>query len=544
MKSLAIAFSCVAYLFFFQIYPNHTNTNELTRLLLTSALVEDHSFQIDNAIKRYGDTEDKSFFRGHFYSAKSIGYSVLAVPFYFLLQVTGRDVDGDVLIYFLRLFINMIPLLFFTLFFFRYLRDSIKIGDKSYLFIAAFIFGTLVYTYAQLFMSHLLTGLLWFSAFNFVCERPTRKFAFVAGAILGISFLLEFPSVLVMMACGIWLLLFQRSLVPSFLIGASLSSAPAFLYNWCVFEGLLEWPYKYTYFPHLQAGHAGGYVGLHLPSLRVLWELTFGTSRGFFFFMPHLFFGLIGLVLEKMRRKESSLALAIILVNFIFYSGYYSWDGGQAFGPRFLVPLIPFLVYGCALGYQQLKEFGEGKTIPQIISYAYLLSLAFSVGLMLFGTVTFPFSPRFLPNPALWENITFFWRGFFGMNLGDFLGMMDGSIQFIAILIVVVPVMYFIFRAKIRPLQWITFFIVLVLQFPVSYWLQRSVIEPRTDARHCFVIGRVGYIQANYSKGLEFLNMALTRNPYPELREETNKWIIMVNSKIIKQKKTSSTTSR
>ncbi len=41
MKVLAAVFSCAAYLFFFQIYPNHTNTNELSRLLLTSAIVRD-----------------------------------------------------------------------------------------------------------------------------------------------------------------------------------------------------------------------------------------------------------------------------------------------------------------------------------------------------------------------------------------------------------------------------------------------------------------------------------------------------------------------
>jgi hypothetical protein len=59
---------------FFQVYPNYINPNESCRLLLISAMVDDHTFEIDHAIERYGDTQDKSVYNGHFYTAKPIGY--------------------------------------------------------------------------------------------------------------------------------------------------------------------------------------------------------------------------------------------------------------------------------------------------------------------------------------------------------------------------------------------------------------------------------------------------------------------------------------
>lgn len=534
MKILATVFSFLAFLFFFQIYPNYTNTNEQSRLLLTSAIVDDHTFCIDRAIERYGDTQDKTLSQSRFFAAKAIGYSLLAVPFYFAVTLSAEKLDSDILIYFLRIFLNIIPLLFFTVFFFRYLRDSVGVGESSFLFIAVFLFGTLVYPYAQLFMSHLLTGLCWFVAFYLITERHNRTAAFIVGALLGISFLLEFPSLVTIAVFAVYLLLFKRNLVVPFSVGVAVSSAPVFLYNLYYFGGLFEWPYKYSYSPDNLAGHSGGYVGMHLPSFRIFWELTLGSSRGFFFYMPHLVFGIVGLLSAKVKRKEALLAFAVVVANFLFYSGYYFWDGGQAFGPRFLVPLIPFLIYGSALGCLQLKTSNVSRTMLNVCTFIYLFSFAVSVFMMVIGTVTFPFSPRFLPNPVLWESLTLFWRGFFGLNVGEYFGLPQSGIQVIAIVLVIIPVIYLVAKSKISRPQLLTFSVILISLFPTSFWLQKTIIQPRADARHCLVIGRVGYIQANYLKGLEFLNYALAKTQNPALKKEAEEWIAVINSKLSK----------
>src|SRR5215475_8245748 len=140
MKVLAIVLSILAYFSFFQIYPNYVNGNESSRFLLTAALVEDHSFKIDEAMKRYGDTQDKSFYQGHFYSAKPIGYSLIAVPFYFVIHAFIDEKDIALNIWYLRFFLNFIPLVLFCIFLFRYLERKLQLGNKAYLPLLALLF--------------------------------------------------------------------------------------------------------------------------------------------------------------------------------------------------------------------------------------------------------------------------------------------------------------------------------------------------------------------------------------------------------------------
>src|SRR5262245_23268036 len=105
---------CLSYFFFLQIFPHFQNPNETSRFFLTSAIVEDHAVHIDSAMKRYGDTKYKSVYNGHFYAAKPIGYSVFAVPFYFVFTKVTELRDSAIAIWFLRIFVNIIPLLLFS----------------------------------------------------------------------------------------------------------------------------------------------------------------------------------------------------------------------------------------------------------------------------------------------------------------------------------------------------------------------------------------------------------------------------------------------
>src|SRR5262249_14823321 len=159
------------------------------------------------------------------------------------------------------------------------------------------------------------------------------------------------------------------------------------IYNTLAFGGPLEWTYKHVAKSTFQQMHSVGYVGLTFPSPKIFWAITFGSSRGFFFYMPHLLFGIAGLIQQR-RRPESLLALSIIGANFLLVSGLGNWEGGWTFGPRFLIPLIPFLIYGCALWLQQVQT-------NSFYFCAYLILLAFSTVSMIFAATTFPFAPPF-----------------------------------------------------------------------------------------------------------------------------------------------------
>ena len=149
-KWILFSLLLLCHVYFFQIYPNFTPPNELSRLLLVSAVVDDHSFQIDQAMQRYARGDDMARFNGHFYSDKAIGVSLVALPFFVLLRLIESafafHASTQVAITFLRAFAITIPALLFLAFIARvWLRMR---PDGRFLSESLFIltFGTIAFT--------------------------------------------------------------------------------------------------------------------------------------------------------------------------------------------------------------------------------------------------------------------------------------------------------------------------------------------------------------------------------------------------------------
>ncbi|HEY7159726.1 MAG TPA: hypothetical protein VH815_00640, partial [Acidobacteriota bacterium] len=58
--------------------------------------MDDGTFQIDNAIKRFGGSQDMAFYKGHYYSDKAIGVSILGIPIFVVLKLIGIEPDPSV----------------------------------------------------------------------------------------------------------------------------------------------------------------------------------------------------------------------------------------------------------------------------------------------------------------------------------------------------------------------------------------------------------------------------------------------------------------
>jgi hypothetical protein len=73
--------------------------------------------------------------------------------------------------------------------------------------------------------------------------------------------------------------------------------------------------------------------------------LLFSPGRGLLFYDPLLFLGLLALgVTLWYRRRESVLAAGLIAVSLLLYGSYAAWSGGADWGPRYLVPIMPYLL--------------------------------------------------------------------------------------------------------------------------------------------------------------------------------------------------------
>jgi hypothetical protein len=73
--------------------------------------------------------------------------------------------------------------------------------------------------------------------------------------------------------------------------------------------------------------------------------LTVSPFRGVFWYSPVLLLGLIGaLPFTRRHRWEGIAFLLLVAAHILGYSRYLYWSGGVAWGARYMLPIIPFLL--------------------------------------------------------------------------------------------------------------------------------------------------------------------------------------------------------
>jgi hypothetical protein len=81
------------------------------------------------------------------------------------------------------------------------------------------------------------------------------------------------------------------------------------------------------------------------PLLAGVWGLLFSSEKGLFVYNPILIVSLLALPLFWRRhRSEALVILAVAALHILVYARWHDWRGGVAWGPRFLVPLLPLLI--------------------------------------------------------------------------------------------------------------------------------------------------------------------------------------------------------
>ncbi len=90
--------------------------------------------------------------------------------------------------------------------------------------------------------------------------------------------------------------------------------------------------------------------GFGTPLWFGLYGNLFSLGRSVFLYSPPLLLALAGWpTFWRRQRAAAVLFLAVVVSLLVFYSLYLDWDGGWAWGPRFLVATLPLLIL--PLGY-------------------------------------------------------------------------------------------------------------------------------------------------------------------------------------------------
>jgi hypothetical protein len=445
----------VTYGYFF---PRLSNWESNSRMDLVYALGDQATVRIDDY---HLNTEDKAFFESHYYSEKSIGPSVTALPFYVafrgLVQLPplaglaygegglgslpsveevyaqhelpepGTPGAGHPPVY------HAMAVTFST--FFSVALMSAALGVVVYLMTsrlsaspgsavaAALAFGlatpALAYSnelyqhQAGSFGAFVGTFLLW----RVIEEGASKRLLWVVGALFGFAAASEYVLAPILAGILAWAIVRLRS--PRQLWRVVAGATPWILattaYNLAAFGTPVPVGYRYSIF----GIPAGSLFGLVPPSWDSVFGITFSPYRGLFFVSPFLLGAPIGLFLMMRRDRTRQLAVMltfIILAFFVYNACYWVWDGGGAIGPRFLVPALPFLCLPIGFVFAAAKRVWQRS----VVSVLVLLSVA-AIWVQFLAGDNFP--PDSVSRPISDYALPLLRRGEVRFNVGNLLGL-------------------------------------------------------------------------------------------------------------------------
>ncbi len=450
-RTSPLALSLALFLFLFSVYlltysPRFHSSDGLAMFATAESLARRGEWDIDQ-IRWMGLQQGTFGLDGHLYSRKGAGVSALALPLAWLgLTVPGWGTATTALLFnaFVTAATGTVLL--------RYLQ---ALGyDDWVALIAGLTFGlaTLAWPYAKTFFSDPLAALcLIAAALALLRFRGTNRAAdaFGAGLALAVAVATRYANVVVIPFFGLLLLKYQmasRRVGESasqqtnkpphhkFPISPGLPARAGNLQPWVAFgTPLVAVASAIAYYNMARYGNPlnTGYLPQENFS-GILWQgitgLLISPGRGLFLYAPVLLMTLPSAPsFFRRHRAEAALAGMIILIHLLLYGKWFMWHGGYAWGPRFMVPTLPFFVMGMApviervrgsvwwrLSFLVLASIsGLIQVLGLSVHFELFQNRLLDTGLPLFAPVTF-FDPRYSPLIGQFqflqpENLDFAW---------------------------------------------------------------------------------------------------------------------------------------
>jgi hypothetical protein len=447
-------------------FPRWADPNQNSRLDLVVAVVDKGTLRIDDYVD---NTVDYAKFEGHYYSDKAPGVAFLGIPVYGalkgvlslpvmdglmnylsnnqalaatlreggtgLLEDKVRFAMGQVAVTFVT---AMVPTALLGMLLYRLLREfGLSQGTRALL---ALLYGlaTPAFAYAGAFYGHQLAAACLFIAFYLVFmkqrgERIGVVRLLAVGFLLGYAVITEYPAVLIAGFLFLYTLyrLHDRWRI-AWVVAAGIP--PGILlaaYNFAIFHTPL--PVGYSHSELWVEQHHTGVMSLTWPHWSAVWGITFGLFRGLFVLSPVLLLAVPGFVAwwrTREYRVEWVVALASMLAFFLFNSSSIMWWGGFAIGPRYLLPMFPFMILPIAYFVRRWGIRVWAKLLTGALSIWALVAVW---GLTLAGQ-HFPTEEHRFP---LWEYAWPAWRqGDIARNAGMFLHL-PGLVSLLLLVVIV-----------------------------------------------------------------------------------------------------------
>lgn len=282
---------------------------------------------------------------GHLYSKYGWGASVALAPLYLaarLLPPLGNAQAANLL----NIFVTALTAVLV-------MRCARQLGTGEGTATAlALLFGlaTMAWPYAKYLFGEPLTGLLLLAAFHeLLAHRDSRSAVRLlsAGLVLAAALAVKTANAAAIPVFAVQLAFYEweggrggtaaylRRLVTAGLVMAApvvMAGTITLAYNWVRFGDILDAGY-------LAIERFSGRLDQGLPGLLL------SPGRGLIFYVPLVWLLLPALpAFWRRHRIETLVILLLAASQTLLYARWHVWFGGWCWGPRFLVPLMPFLV--------------------------------------------------------------------------------------------------------------------------------------------------------------------------------------------------------
>jgi hypothetical protein len=448
------------------VLPRWADPNQNSRLDMVVAVVDDHTFRIDNYVH---NTVDYARVGDAYYSDKAPGAALLGIPLYAVVDpvldaVLGEDVTGALanapafqatlradgtgvsteklrfaaLQVLLAALVAALPTALAAVLVWRLALRFTGAPGASALSALAYGLLTPVFAYSNAVYGHQLAAFLLIGAFALLALGPPRAGALrllLLGVLLGYAVVSEYPAavpagfIFLYAAWRLWQAHARLRLGWTMLAGGAVA-AGWMSYNSAIFGGPLALGYSHSELWTEQ--HSTGFMSLSLPTLDGIWGITFSAYRGLFLLSPWLLLALPGFVIWwrwGRARAEWWVTLACALSMFAFNASSHMWWGGFAVGPRYVLPALPFLALAAAA---TLAQWAPSRAFRWSTAVLMLWSLLATWGMALANQA---YPPDTLRNPWLSYALPAWQDGNIARNLGT-IGGLPGSASLLPLLLI------------------------------------------------------------------------------------------------------------
>ncbi len=334
-----------------------TSGNPASRLATVESLVDDKTWSLDDSIYRY-DTVDKVRIGPHYYSSKPPTLPASGAAFYAGFQgVTGLTFaeDADIVVGYLRIVLQVVPLLFGFVLVGRFLTIRGATGGVWFWCLLAFVPGSFVFGYSASINNHSIAALLLTisAAMAFVGrgkEEVDPGSWMCVGFLVSLGVVLDFGGALFGLGIGLFALIGRGGLgrLGWLVVGAGLPVLIHF-HMTANLSGSFEPLYRFSFIYHYPGSYwnsPGEFDAVNEHGLLYAFHCLVG-HHGLFTMTPVFLFSIPGCVkmIRSTERRAEGLLIAGVCVGTILT--YLLWGprnyGGMAMGMRWFIVLTPLL---------------------------------------------------------------------------------------------------------------------------------------------------------------------------------------------------------